>query len=130
MTEPCAKDQMLRELAEARAIAAEQLAGRETLRAAQLDLSILQTRHELQQQLQSVQQDLDLAQVQARSYEQQFHQAMGQLENATRQLERVTQSLPWKLAWPLRALMRQLRVWREGRRPEAASLPRRSRSCR
>lgn len=117
MPESRSKDVLLRELAEARAMAAEQLAGRETLRAAQLDLCILQTRHELQQQLQAAYRDLNLAQVQARSYEQQFEQATLQLEQATRQLERVTQSLPWKLAWPLRVLMRQVRLWRQGRPP-------------
>ncbi|MGE4369098.1 MAG: rhamnan synthesis F family protein [Burkholderiaceae bacterium] len=107
MTEPLSKDALARRLAEARAIAAEQHAGRETLRAAQLDACVLRTVRELQQQLQEVYRELDLAQVQARSNAQ--------------QLQRVTQSLPWRLSWPLRVCVRQLRLWLARRRRPAGA---------
>lgn len=114
--EGLSKSGLLRQLAEARAIAAEQMAGRETRRAAQLDLCLLQTQHELHLQLQTAHNDLNLARVEAHSYKQQFEQVNGQLE-------RITRSLPWKLLWPLRIVMRQVRALREGGRPAVAASP-------
>lgn len=105
MPEPVSKDALVRQLAEGRAISAEQQAGRETLRALQLEASAQQTVRELQLQLEDTRRELsaELAQVQAVANER------------AQKLERIEQSLPWKLSLPLRVVLRWRRLWLEKR---------------